>query len=233
MKARPIARSISLAAVVAGAACANDYDALEFRDLDGGGEGDSSRDAGPDRPGSGGTNGTAGSGGGNAGAGGQDGSTGTGGAAGAAAADGGATGGAGGSDGSGGTGGTGTGGTGGTGGTVCENGEIECNAICVDPGQDTSCGGCDNDCTAQGQAEGLECIQMLCGCTNEDQCGAGPNIGCGMRSARCYCDGTQCRAGETCVGSGSSARCGCNGGDACSAGQICCQSSAGCQSSCD
>jgi hypothetical protein len=86
-----------------------------------------------------------------------------------------------------------------------------------------NCGGCGNDCTAQGLNA---CSNGLCGCSQAGQCGNGSGIDCA--GGLCSCDATVCRPGERCRQSGGSRLCGCNGGAACAAAEVCCQTPAGC-----
>lgn len=129
----------------------------------------------------------------------------------------------------GGTGGTqgGTGGAqGGTGGAQnCGPGQTLCGGSCVGTNDLHNCGGCDNDCAAQG----LECIGGICGCSQDNQCGQnGPGVNC-RNSGRCDCGNQRCQAGETCRQQGGFPRCSCGGGNLrCQFGQTCCQTPAGC-----
>ena len=105
---------------------------------------------------------------------------------------------------------------------ACGDGEILCVGECVTASGDTQCGGCTNDCTQQGEAGGLVCIGVVCGCTANEQCG--PDATCSAFGT-CQCGWYNCRAGETC---GPSGVCSCNGAAACAYGEVCCQSPAGC-----
>jgi hypothetical protein len=87
----------------------------------------------------------------------------------------------------------------------------------------TRCGGCDNDCTAQGLAV---CSAALCGCGAPSQCGNGNGVDC--VGGLCSCSATTCRPGERCRQSGGSRVCSCNGGAACAATEACCETPAGC-----
>ena len=117
---------------------------------------------------------------------------------------------------------------------TCLAGHFDCNASPTDgcehdatTSTDVQCGGCSNDCTAQGT--GFTCSNRLCRCTSAAQCRVG-NVAvydCNA-SGHCTCDGTECVAGEACRRSGSSSLCSCNAGAACAAGTTCCQTPAGC-----
>jgi hypothetical protein len=201
-------------AALAVAACTNDYDEFDFT-------GRPATDASAQGGSSGSTQGTGGSAGtaaGTAGSGGS-GATTDGGGTGGSAVDGGGTGGSGGTavdgGGAGGSGGTG-GSTGGTGGTC-------------DTTERANCGSCGNDCEQQGLGAGFECMNQLCSCTGNSQCGQGPSARCGMTSRRCFCNNTQCRPGEACSFGGN---CSCNGGPSCDDGEVCCQNPPGCRASC-
>jgi hypothetical protein len=129
----------------------------------------------------------------------------------------------GGASGSGASGSNSTGGRSGSGGVPttpeeCSGGQLDCGGQCTDVRSDERCGGCDNDCTAQG----LVCAAGSCGCTNDDQCGGSGS--CLDLLGRCRCESGVCRPGETCSGGA----CACNDGAACEQGETCCQSPAGC-----
>jgi hypothetical protein len=92
----------------------------------------------------------------------------------------------------------------------------------------TSCGGCNNSCTAQGFPI---CSNNRCKCDNKSQCGGGTNS-CDTGTGLCTCDTSGvCVSGETCDGSKN---CVCNPpplsgpGTPCSAGETCCHTPAGC-----
>jgi hypothetical protein len=67
----------------------------------------------------------------------------------------------------------------------------------------TSCGGCDNNCAAQGVGQGLSCISTVCQCATNAVCGG--VAGTCNPANRCVCGGATCQAGEACrtVGSGA------------------------------
>ena len=102
----------------------------------------------------------------------------------------------------------------------CGPGLIWCNGACLSRLNPANCGGCNNSCSAQG----LECIDGICGCRRSNECGSRPGATCDTTTTRCNC-GSLCGGGETCGASG----CSCNGGVACAAGQTCCQTPAGCR----
>jgi hypothetical protein len=94
------------------------------------------------------------------------------------------------------------------------------------------CGGCGNDCAAQGAAGGFACASRVCGCANDEQCRVGAGQGtvtCNTANRTCVCETTECRTGEACERQGASQRCRCNGGGACAANQTCCRAPAGCR----
>lgn len=174
--------------------CTNDYDEFDYHDSPfTGGKGGSSASGG-----SAGINISGGSGGSGA----TGASAGSGGSA--------ATGGSAGSGGSGATGGS----AGSGGGSGCNPGENLCGGNCIANDDQQNCGGCNNDCGAQG----LTCVGGFCSCTNNNQCNPG---NCAI-SQLCDCGGTTCQPGETCERQGGNVRCTCNGGGSCTAGQICC-----------
>jgi hypothetical protein len=132
--------------------------------------------------------------------------------------------------GTGGTTGPAAGGSAGAGGTsavggspagTCGPGLFWCNGSCLSRLNPTNCGGCNNNCTAQG----LECIDGVCGCRRSNECGSRPGATCDTTATRCSC-GSSCSAGETC---GTSSGCSCNGGAACATGLTCCQTPSGCR----
>ncbi len=100
----------------------------------------------------------------------------------------------------------------------------------------TRCGGCANNCSAQGTSGGFVCGAAganLCGCSNNNHCdvsgGSGDCIAGGL--CRCHRFGSDvtCRPGEACIpDGGAGSRCSCNGASACSGTQTCCQAPAGC-----
>jgi hypothetical protein len=99
----------------------------------------------------------------------------------------------------------------------CDGGQIDCSGTCTDVRSDARCGGCDNDCTAQG----LACVAGSCGCSEDAQCDGGT---CLAIIGRCQCGTEACRRGENCDGGA----CSCNGAAACDDGMTCCQSPEGC-----
>lgn len=93
----------------------------------------------------------------------------------------------------------------------------------------THCGGCANNCAAQGQSGGFVCKGSLCSCSASSQCAtSGANGSCNTTTGLCTCGGSVCAHGETCAKKGPNTECTCNNGNACGAGQTCCQSPAGC-----
>jgi hypothetical protein len=114
----------------------------------------------------------------------------------------------------------------------CAAGSANCTtpSTGADDGCETStasdaenCGGCGNDCTAQGLGV---CSAGLCGCSQSGQCGNGSGVDC--VGGACSCDAIACRPGERCRRSGGDQLCACNGGAACGAAEVCCQTPAGC-----
>jgi len=103
----------------------------------------------------------------------------------------------------------------------CGPGLIWCNGACLSRLNPANCGGCNNSCTAQG----LECVDGVCGCRRSNECGTRPDAICDTTATRCSC-GPLCGAGHTC---GTNGGCSCNGGAACATGQTCCQTPAGCR----
>jgi hypothetical protein len=93
---------------------------------------------------------------------------------------------------------------------------------------DRHCGGCGNDCVAQGDSSGFSCFASLCTCTAGNQCSSGGNVQCNA-SGLCVCSGTACRPGETCRQSGPDQACRCNDGPSCAANEVCCHTPAGCR----
>jgi hypothetical protein len=75
----------------------------------------------------------------------------------------------------------------------------------------TSCGGCDNNCAAQGTVEGLSCISAVCQCMRNAVCGG--LAGACNASNRCVCNGVVCLAGEACVTVGAPADAGADASD--------------------
>jgi len=106
----------------------------------------------------------------------------------------------------------------------CGDGAAECSAQCFSSLSSENCGGCGNDCSAQGA--GLVCVSGQCRCTQRSQCGEGS---CDKLIGRCQCAGSTCQAGEACVRSDGELSCSCNGGAGCPTGQTCCQTPAGCR----
>jgi hypothetical protein len=95
----------------------------------------------------------------------------------------------------------------------------------------TSCGSCDNDCTAQGFSTHFSCgANLVCRCTSADQCkdGGGGSASCSA-AGLCVCSGLDCNPGERCRKTGPNQVCSCNGGAACIPGQTCCQTPGGCR----
>lgn len=88
---------------------------------------------------------------------------------------------------------------------------------CEAASSDTNCGGCGNDCTAQG----LTCSASLCSCTSNSQCGNNASCSGGVCVCHRISSSSTCRHGEKCGGVPND--CQCNGGSACSGTQVCCQ----------
>jgi hypothetical protein len=101
----------------------------------------------------------------------------------------------------------------------------------------SSCGSCSNNCTAQGGAGGLVCDgasrpKNACGCASSAAClssGSGSGAGCDTTTGLCSCAGATCRPGEACRAMMGNTMCTCNNGPPCGSGQTCCQSPAGCK----
>ncbi|MBI5535313.1 MAG: hypothetical protein HY898_21475 [Deltaproteobacteria bacterium] len=97
----------------------------------------------------------------------------------------------------------------------------------------TSCGGCGNDCTKQGA--GLVCgssgATSVCSCPSASACNPHSSAGTCLGNGLCKCAGANCRRGEHCEhDSGQNVDyCSCNGAAACAAGQTCCQTPSGCK----
>ena len=85
-----------------------------------------------------------------------------------------------------------------------------------------NCGGCDNNCTVQSGS--FVCINSLCACNANGQCGNQGTCTGGL----CVCNANTCRPGERCQQGGAGA-CRCNGGTPCGAAQVCCQTPGGCR----
>ncbi len=108
----------------------------------------------------------------------------------------------------------------------CVQGYSNCNTPtgtddgCETANSNTNCGGCGNDCTAQG----LTCSGNFCSCTGNSDCG---NNGFTDKCSGgvCNCNGSTCKHGEKC--GGNPRACHCNGNSGCGNGQVCCQ--AGCK----
>lgn len=123
---------------------------------------------------------------------------------------------------------------------VCEPGYGDCSQPTSGPdnGCETNfatdngnCGGCSNDCTAQGAGNGFSCNSGVCGCTASAQCeqAGGVNGTCDTGTGLCTCGTTACQAGEACIKDKGSDICSCNGKAACQSGETCCQSPGGCK----
>lgn len=123
---------------------------------------------------------------------------------------------------------------------TCSIGHTSCSSPvtgaddgCEQGVDDSHCGGCANDCTAQGG--GLKCGVAgvsQCGCTGDDDCRVMGSMGtCDLSIGLCTCGATTCKSGEACqhVPGPPPDICSCNGGTACGTGEICCQSPAGCR----
>jgi hypothetical protein len=123
--------------------------------------------------------------------------------------------------------------------SACEPGFGNCNrpasgaddgcerSVSQDP---SSCGGCGNDCRAQGA--GLVCgpVPNQCGCVDNAGCRTGGSIGsCETDSGLCKCGPNRCQPGEACSAASGPDVCSCNGGAACTATETCCQTPAGCR----
>jgi hypothetical protein len=97
---------------------------------------------------------------------------------------------------------------------------------------DTSCGGCGNNCLSQGAA--LQC-GLKSGQPNQCICGSSMDCELGMANGQCNpdglctCDGASCVSGEACKELGTKSVCTCNGGAACASGETCCQTPSGCK----
>jgi hypothetical protein len=114
----------------------------------------------------------------------------------------------------------------------CNQGDLADDGCELPVGADaTHCGGCQNDCTQQGNSDGFSCVDSLCGCTSNAECSGGGlgTASCDNDSRLCSCGGVTCVGGEACISSGLNQVCSCNGGSACSPGFTCCQSPAGCK----
>jgi hypothetical protein len=125
--------------------------------------------------------------------------------------------------------------------SVCELGFANCatpSSADPDDGCETdatvasACGGCGNQCSAQGMTSGFSCgnaAAPLCGCAGDDmRCGGGPSGQC-EASGLCHCGSNTCRPGEACKKNGANTDCACNGGAACSGSEACCQTPSGCR----
>jgi hypothetical protein len=104
---------------------------------------------------------------------------------------------------------------------------------CEQAVDDTHCGSCANNCTAQGG--GFKCgvaVANQCGCTADNDCRVMGSMGtCDVPTGRCICGAMTCGAGEAChlAAAPAPAICSCNDGPSCAANQTCCQSPAGCR----
>ena len=133
--------------------------------------------------------------------------------------------------------------------SACPLGRANCNmpaAPTMDDGCEVNssastgnCGGCGNNCGAQGgSTDQFECdtgagAQKVCGCSNNNEC-RGPGVASGSNGGQCsgglcQCNSVTCNPTEWCILDASMVPvCTCNGGPACTAGQLCCQTPAGC-----
>jgi hypothetical protein len=131
--------------------------------------------------------------------------------------------------------------TGGNCTSFCQSGRANCTrpATGADDGceldvsaNDANCGGCGNDCGAQGALSSpFACVNMRCACTSAEQCrtAGGGSVTCDSAAGVCACEGSPCQPGEACTRSGGPQICSCNNGSACAQGQVCCQTPAGCK----